>query len=551
MKPSTKSRDKYILNFEYLFNACYAVKAASGVLTGKRFQKLKWVNDRFLLACLTVLFLCISPTTFAQVGIGTTTPDASAILDLTSTTKGVLISRVTQVQRSAIASPATGLLVFQTDNNPGYYYNAGTPGVPNWTHLFSGSSAGGWDLTGNAGTTVGTNFLGTTDAQDFAIYTNNAEKIRITSGGNVGIGTATPSIKLNTYTATGVENRFAVQSNSDFVEIYVRDTDANGTALAWSSGDNLRFGTQTTLSGTGWSEKMRMLSNGNLGIGTTSPNALLSLGTLTANSKLLIYDAGGTDTYGFGISANLLRIHSSGATTDIGFFAGAAGAEVMRVKGNGNVGIGTTAPGVKLAVWDATSPSLHLRRDATNEWYFTATPAGSDRLAFRAGGNTSANERMTILSGGNVGIGTTAPTGKLTVVENNESTTLTDFTQAVTKAGILISTEYTVGAFTPGIFWQTSNNNPTKPKAGIWLFENGSGSDMYFGTSTSYATGITNTGFVLDESGQVGIGTTSPGTRLQLFTDNTANANTQAISINRSGTNVEGAIRWFTGGASR
>lgn len=59
-----------------------------------------------------------------NVGIGTTTPAASAQLDVNSTTKGFLPPRMTTAQRSAIAAPAEGLLVFQTDGTKGYYYFA-------------------------------------------------------------------------------------------------------------------------------------------------------------------------------------------------------------------------------------------------------------------------------------------------------------------------------------------------------------------------------------------------------------------------------------------
>jgi len=109
-----------------------------------------------------------------------------------------------------------------------------------------------------------------------------------------------------------------------------------------------------------------------------------------------------------------------------------------------------------------------------------------------------------------IGIGTVSPTSQLTIYNNNESATLTNFTQLLTNAGIQISTDYSASAYTPGIFWQTANNNATRPKAGIWLLEDGNGTDMYFGTSNNYATGITNNGLVLDQSGNVGIGTTAP-----------------------------------------
>ena len=61
-----------------------------------------------------------------SVGLGTTTPNASALLEAQATNKGVLFPRMTQAQRDAIASPATGLLLFQTDVAPGFYYYTGT-----------------------------------------------------------------------------------------------------------------------------------------------------------------------------------------------------------------------------------------------------------------------------------------------------------------------------------------------------------------------------------------------------------------------------------------
>lgn len=69
-----------------------------------------------------------------NVGIGTATPNASAILDLSSSTQGVLIPRMTASQRAAIANPVAGLVVYQTNANPGNY-------------VYNGSS---WDVLSNA-----------------------------------------------------------------------------------------------------------------------------------------------------------------------------------------------------------------------------------------------------------------------------------------------------------------------------------------------------------------------------------------------------------------
>ena len=64
----------------------------------------------------------LTATTYAQVGIGTTDPNGSAALDITSTTKGLLIPRMTNAERGFIDTPATGLMIYQTDSTPGFYY---------------------------------------------------------------------------------------------------------------------------------------------------------------------------------------------------------------------------------------------------------------------------------------------------------------------------------------------------------------------------------------------------------------------------------------------
>jgi hypothetical protein len=78
-----------------------------------------------------------------QVGIGTSSPNNSAVLDIQSNSKGVLLPRLLEVQRNAISSPATGLLVFQSDGVSGFYFYDGTT----WQLLggSSNSSSGGSD----------------------------------------------------------------------------------------------------------------------------------------------------------------------------------------------------------------------------------------------------------------------------------------------------------------------------------------------------------------------------------------------------------------------
>ena len=68
----------------------------------------------------------LTATTYAQIGINNENPDASAALDITSTTGGLLPPRMTETQRDAISPAATGLMIYQTDGTPGFYYYNGS-----------------------------------------------------------------------------------------------------------------------------------------------------------------------------------------------------------------------------------------------------------------------------------------------------------------------------------------------------------------------------------------------------------------------------------------
>lgn len=110
--------------------------------------------------------------TNGPVGIGSSMVNASALLDVSSTDKGFLIPRMTEVQRDAIAAPATGLLIFQTDGTGGFYY---------WdSAAWTGIGGGGWLTTGTVATLAGNSELDQATF-DFA-FTN----------GSVGVGVMTP-----------------------------------------------------------------------------------------------------------------------------------------------------------------------------------------------------------------------------------------------------------------------------------------------------------------------------------------------------------------------
>lgn len=124
-------------------------------------------------ACLNIITIKaqnIFPASGAA-GIGTATPNASAALDMVSTKKGLLMPRVTKVQRDAILNPAIGLMIYQTNASPGYYFFNGT----GWRVI-----SNTWGLTGNSLTNAANNYLGTNDLQplQFRVNATMAGRIR-------------------------------------------------------------------------------------------------------------------------------------------------------------------------------------------------------------------------------------------------------------------------------------------------------------------------------------------------------------------------------------
>ncbi|MBG6110539.1 hypothetical protein IWX84_001418 [Flavobacterium sp. CG_9.10] len=92
-----------------------------------------------VLQAYLLFFMIITTNMFAQVGIGTTSPAASSILDLTSTTQGLLTPRMTTAQRIAIASPADGLMVYDTDLKSFYHFDSG---ITSWDKINTDANYG-------------------------------------------------------------------------------------------------------------------------------------------------------------------------------------------------------------------------------------------------------------------------------------------------------------------------------------------------------------------------------------------------------------------------
>jgi hypothetical protein len=132
-----------------------------------------------VLPLFVILFLANEAS--AQHGIGVTNPDASAALEISSTKKGILFPRMTTLLRDQINSPAEGLMIYNTITNCINTFRGGA-----WKSNCDPNDMGVWGLTGNTATIPGTNFLGTTDAQDLVLKTTGTERMRILAAGNIG-----------------------------------------------------------------------------------------------------------------------------------------------------------------------------------------------------------------------------------------------------------------------------------------------------------------------------------------------------------------------------
>ncbi len=115
----------------------------------------------------------------AQTGIGTNAPNTSAKLEVASTDKGLLIPRMTAIQRGNITTPANGLLVYQTDGVVGFYVNTGTSGSPVWTRVNMDWVRTNNDIAYTAGniSTTGALTGGNTNTSTISGFTANLNSI--------------------------------------------------------------------------------------------------------------------------------------------------------------------------------------------------------------------------------------------------------------------------------------------------------------------------------------------------------------------------------------
>jgi hypothetical protein len=366
-------------------------------------------------------------------------------------------------------------------------------------------------------------------------------RLTINKDGNVGIGTTSPAQKLDVNGAIAVSGTTFVDSTRRNIYldsfsagggagIFFRDgftynasitaEDHSGSAadgICISGGDGISFSTGSNSK----NERMRITGAGNVGIGTTSPAVSLQVNASTAAIRLEETSAS-AKRLEFSIdSSAVAKISANQSAQSIAFET--VGSERMRITDAGNVGIGTTTPSsgfggtianVKLALRNGTvganggTSVILIGGDNNHYSSITAEHTGGGDTYLSFGTSTGAvnpSEKMRITSGGNVGIGTTSPGYKLSVLTtgtggfslNTYNSTvggpqidLYDSTRS--QETVISSTDGT----TVGTYLASYTNHP-----------------LLFGT---YAASTPTARMAILPSGNVGIGTTGPDEKLHV-----------------------------------
>lgn len=398
---------------------------------------------KITLIAITILiaFFTKAQNTFpasGSAGIGTTTPNSSSLLEIKSTTKGLLIPRMTSKQRSAITSPAEGLMVYQTDGTKGFYfYNgttwvaiAGTGGtetdpqvgtnttdkIPRWdgTALSTGSVYDDGNYIG----------VGISPNSKFRVYARSsaAGESQILQTKSAFKGEANGSSgSTNTVYATGIlgiKNPSvlynAQQINFGFPDgsikyiggLGVKEMDSTSGAglYGWSRGlaDNNYgvMGTVTSPTGNNYGVYGKAFGNAGLNFGLygKSENANANYGIFgTATSK------SGGFAYGIWASAN------GAGTNHAGYFTG----HVQIINTDEALTVSGTNPYIQMK--SGSNEIGYVRANVTN--MEIATNAGNaGNLVLR----TNGADRMIVGANGRVGINTVITPGQFNVVGTDE-----------------------------------------------------------------------------------------------------------------------------------
>jgi hypothetical protein len=242
---------------------------------------------------------------WAQVGVGTSSPAASSILDVTATDKGFLPPRMTAAQRTAISSPATGLIVYQTDGTSGLYIYSGSAWIPqaSW-YTTAGSPTSSFTLVTPAGLTsgananygIGANALNALTSVDYNVALGyDAAKSVSTGADNTAVGYSALSATTGSGNTafgssagagnvSGTNNTFLGQL-SDASPNNLTNATAIGYGATVTASNTIQLGngsvTNVNTSGT-------ITTTGSVGIGTTSPNSAAALEIVSTTKGLLL-----------------------------------------------------------------------------------------------------------------------------------------------------------------------------------------------------------------------------------------------------------------------
>lgn len=363
-------------------------------------------------------------------GIGTITPDGSSLLDISSTTKGALVPRMTKAQRDAITTPATGLLIFQTNSTAGFYYYTGTK----WTTVANTFSAGtGISIAGGTvtntlpdqtvtiagagsvsvtGTYPSFTITGTggaeTDPEVGSSTINKVPKWNGTTltdgllfddGNNIGIGTTTPLYKLDVSGDASINSVKIGRGNGGQSGNTVMGTQ---TLNVNSAGDfNTAIGYQA------------LKSNSTGGLNTANGyQALLSNTVGTLNTAVGSFSLTANT---IGNSNNALGEYALGGNTN-GSFNNAIGnnAAQANTTGNSNTAIGDNALNANTTGSNNTAIGAGANVSLVN--LSNATAIGANAIV-------SASNALVLGNSANIGIGTSTPTSRMHIKSFGNSTT--------------------------------------------------------------------------------------------------------------------------------
>lgn len=300
---------------------------------------------------VTVFYLC------GQVSINTddSDPDPSAMLDVKSTTSGLLIPRMTAAERLAIAEPATGLLVFQIDGEQGLYINKGTPLSADWKILESGPNIWNYNAGENtihpvnpgASLALGTSSAGrqlqltgsmdlpSTNSEDTGvIYKDNTPFIHDYSGPDAWGYNTFMGKNAGNFTMTGSLSEGSYNTGIGVYALSSLTTGSRNTALGSDALYNNLEGEENTAIGSG-SLMVNAVGNKNSAVGSQA------LGNNYSGNGNSAFGYGAL-SYGFDVSMNTVMGSESGRMLagDSNVVIGALAAPFLNYAKN-NIIIGT------------------------------------------------------------------------------------------------------------------------------------------------------------------------------------------------------------------